>query len=169
MRKWIVKNFVFGTWAKIGNVKFHILRMHRVIIPLLTVTGLTMLTDLNYLTFQWFDIVLLTILLTSLWIGYNLFKISYFSLWPFKYEEMDDEQKYDYLRAIKEYDIPNPEIEGRFGPLNRQQMEEHYRLTQIHEARYKKRFAGITNLIPSVISLIIIVTWNLYIFPHFNF
>lgn len=169
IRKWIVRNFALGTWVKIGGVKFHTLRAPRVIVPIFVITGLTIVTDPNYPAIQWFDIVLLSILTISFWIGFNFFKISYFSLWPVKYEEMDDEQKHDYLRAIAAFNIPNPEVEGRFGPLNLEQMEEFYNLTQLQEVRYKKRFAGLKNLIPLVLSLITIVIWYLYIFPHFNF
>ena len=167
IRKWIVRNFVLGTWVKIGKVKFHTLRAPRVIVPIFVVTGLTIVTDPNYPAIQWFDIVLLTILLTSLWIGFNLFKISYFSLWPAKIEEMDNEQKHDYLRAIKMGVLPNYEYDGKFAPLTAIQEGELTMLREELEEKYSSTFGGLKNLIPLGISLLIIAVWYFFIAPHF--
>lgn len=169
IRKWIVRNFALGTWVKIGNVKFHTLRAPRVIVPIFVVTGLVIITDPNYPAIQWFDIVLLGILTVALWFGFNLFKISYFSLWPVAYEELDDEQKQDFLRAIQGGKVKNPEQENKYGFLVGWQIEEFHRLTLIQEERYSGKVAGLKNLIPLGISLALIAVWYFYIFPHFNF
>lgn len=168
IRKWIVRNFVLGTWVKIGKVKFHTLRAPRVIVPIFVVTGLTIITDPNYPAIQWFDIVLLTILLTSLWIGFNFSKLSYFSLWPANIDEMDDEQKHDYLRAIKGGFLPNYEYEEkRYAPLSAIQEGELTMLTEELERKYSKTFGGLKSLIPLALSILLIVVWYLFIAPHF--
>ena len=168
IRKWIVRNFVLGTWVKLFNVKFHTLRAPRVIVPVFVTTGLVIVTDPYYPAFQWFDIVLMGLLAICIWLGFNFFSWSYFSLWPVTYEEMDDEQKHDFLRAIQGGNVKNPEQENKYGFLIGWQIEEFHRLTQEQEKRYAGRFAGLKNLIPTGISLAVIVLWYLFIFPHFN-
>ena len=98
MRKLLVKHFVFGTWMILFGKQLHMLRAARILFPAFCITG-SVITfyDPTSWTLEWFDIVLLIILALLVWIGFGFFNWGYFRLFPFTYDELDYEQKYDYL------------------------------------------------------------------------
>lgn len=45
---------------------------------------------------MWLHYTYLGYLMLLWWIGFNFFNIGYFTLFPIKWEELDEEQKYQY-------------------------------------------------------------------------
>lgn len=163
MRKWLVRNFVLGTYVKVFGVKFHTLRAPRVLFPMF-VFGAMFIMGSNPADFgfEWYHTFIYFIWALGIWLGFNFFTWSYFSLKPPTYEEMDDEQKYDFLRAINLGVVTNPEQGDKYGYLTEEQLDEFKRLKEIHEEKYKDRFAGLISLYPVTISILSIISWYIW-------
>lgn len=157
-----------GTWITLFGKTFHTLRAPRVLFPLFVVVGVIITTDPLYPKFQWWDWISMLILSLGIWFGFTFFSWSYFKLFPVKYQELDDEQKHDFLRGIAAGVIKNPEQDNKYGFLTPGQRVNFTRLTYYVENKYKGRFAGLKNLIPLTASILLVVVWYLLIFPYFN-
>jgi len=179
IRKWIVRNFVLGTWIKAFGKTWHTLRAPRVLFPLFVFVGMFITMDPNYPILQWYDFILLGLLAVGVWIGFNFFSWSYFGLYPVKYEEMDDEQKHDFLRAVKSGDLTNSVYKRIIdengmtvyefaGGLTKEQEKELKRLTILLEQQYKSKWSGLKSLIPVGITILSVIIWYNFIFPYFN-
>ena len=91
IRLFIVHQFALGYEIRIFGKRFRSLRASRIIAPLFLLSGIVLATDKNPDVLQWYDIVLLSLTGLSLFFGFV-----YFQIWPAKYEELDDYQKYQY-------------------------------------------------------------------------
>lgn len=169
IRKWIVKNFVLGTFVTVFGRTLHTLRAPRVIFPLFALTGIVMSADW---AIQWYDAILLGLIALSFWIGFPMFKWSYFRLFPIEYDELDDMQKYDWIRAQKSGSLTgqdyirhdNKDGSVSFDPILdylTEEQESHWvswRVKMLRE-HYNKRFAGLSNLIPLGVSILAVIIW----------
>lgn len=171
MRKWLVRNFVLGTWVKAFGKTWHTLRAPRVIVPVFVTLGMVIITDPAYPAFQWWDAVILGVFAVMFDLGFSFFPFSYFKLNPVKYEELDDEQKLDWLRAIEsgqlttaKYDVLGNHLNG----LTPEQQVEKRILVKLMESKYKDPIASLKNAAGLIYALILIVIWYNWIFPAFN-
>lgn len=162
MRKILVKHFALGTWITIFGVTFHTLRAPRILFPLTVLTGLFIggINPYDY-TLGILDYLALANLLLFYWIGGGWFRINYFRLYPVKMEELDWEQKYDYLRGIEAgQNLINPE-NGLYGPfsLTDEQKKLYIRLGTRIAKIHNKRFHNVKSLLGLVISLLAIILY----------
>ena len=162
MRKFLIRNFVLGTWIKIGKIKVHMLRAPRVLLPLIVAIALFIMgndpTDYSLSVLDW---ALVVFWLVVAEFGFSFFPFSYFKLNPVKYEEFDNwEQKLDFLRAVGDLKAYNPAHgDKKYGPLTNAQKEEMSKLVKIAEEATDKTFYGLSNLIPLAVSVLAIVIW----------
>lgn len=164
IRKWIVRNFELGTWVKAFGKSWVTLRAPRVIVPVFVFSALFIMgTDPTDYTIHWWGYILLGLILLSFWLGFNFFNIGYFGLFPYTYDELDDEQKHLFLSGIRVGKIKNPEQGDKYGGLVEWQLDEFKRLTAIQEEKYKGSFAGLSNLIPLAVSLLGVVIWYIWV------
>ena len=164
IRNWLVRNFVLGTWIKVFGKKMHTLRAPRVLWPMFIFGALIIMgtEPWNY-SFEWWNSIIYFIWAVGIWLGFDFFSWSYFKLHTVKYKELDDEQKYDFLRAIKLGVVKNPEQDNKYGFLFGWQLEEHKRLENLHNEKYKGKFAGLKNLIPLGTTILGILIWYIFI------
>ncbi len=155
IRKILVKHFAFGTWFKIFGTQFRMLRAPRILFPAFAIVGSVIVFDKNYPTLQWYDILLLFILLILVWIGFGFFKWSYFKLYPVKYEELDMEQEYDWLDMKRQGVM---KIDGKY---NRElTSKEQFRfdvITNIFKDKFKGNFVQLYNLYGLILAIAVIV------------
>jgi hypothetical protein len=91
MRKWLVKNFVLDYQHKMFGKTWNAPRASRIIFPLFVITGF-----LNARNLDWPEPTLL------IWVMYLLcavalyFGFVHFKIFPVKWEELDDFQKFQY-------------------------------------------------------------------------
>lgn len=168
MREFLVKQFVLATYVKLFGKTFTFLRASRILFPMFTIIGMIIVTDPAYPALQWWDFLLLTVLTAAVWVGFGFWNWGYFRLFPFKYEELDDEQKQNYLDGIKQGKLKNPEQDYHFGYLVGWQITEFERLTELQKQKYSGKFAGLTNLIPLGVTLVLVALWYHVVFPYFN-
>lgn len=166
IRKWIVRNFELGTWVRLFGKNWHTLRAPRVIVPVFVFSALLIMrNEPTNFTIYWWGYILLGLMALVFWLGFNFFNIGYFGLFPYTYDELDDEQKQDFLRGIAGGKIPNPEQDNKIGFLVGWQIEEFERLTKLMEERYKGSFGGLKKLIPLGVSLLGVIIWYIFIAP----
>lgn len=96
LRKLIVRQFALSCIFKIGDKYFTMLRAPRIIFPtMLLFITFELLFKIDS-TIQWWEYIFFILMLIEFWIGFDWFGIGYFSLWPIKFEELDNFQKYCY-------------------------------------------------------------------------
>ncbi len=91
MRKFLVRNFVLDYTFNFFGVRYNAPRASRIIFPLFLITGLFVAMNPDWPTptpLIWF---LYFLVFTSLFFGFVYFKI-----FPVKWEELDEFQKYQY-------------------------------------------------------------------------
>jgi hypothetical protein len=91
MRKWLVKNFVLDYFFTLFGTTFNAPRASRIIFPTFVITGLLVSTNPDWPTptpLIWIMYFLCTVVL--------FFGFIYFKLYPAKWEELDELQKYQY-------------------------------------------------------------------------
>ena len=166
MRAFLIRNFVLGTWIKFGGIKVHTLRAPRVLVPLFVAMALFVMgtTPMIY-TLGVLDIIAVVIWLVIADFGFSFFPFSYFKLKPVKYDEFKSwEQKLDFLRAVKDLKVYNPERgEKVYGPLTERQMIEMKELVAIAEEKTKRKTYGLKNLLPLAASLLAIIIWYILV------
>lgn len=91
IRLFIVHQFALGYEIRIGKLRMRTVRASRIIAPLFLITGIVLATDKNPDMLQWYDIILLSLTGLSLFFGFV-----YFHIWPVKFEELDDYQKFQF-------------------------------------------------------------------------
>jgi len=96
---YLIKIFGIGPW-RTG------LRCTRIIFPLVAITGYFWVTSPDYPNPTALAIVLFILMCISLFIGFI-----YFRIWPVKWEELDDFQKYQYGYIKEEKLTPEQYIE----------------------------------------------------------
>ena len=168
MRKWLVRNFVLGTWVKAFGKTWHTLRAPRVTVPVLVATALVIITDPLYPAIQWYDIVLLALLAACFELGFSFFPFSYFKLNPVSYEELDDEQKLDWLRAHESGQLTTAKYNKagvHLNGLTPDQMKEKERLVKVMESKYNDPMESLKNVLPLLVSLGVIILWYIFIAP----
>jgi hypothetical protein len=90
IRKFIVREFALGVFVKIFGIKIRMLRAPRIIFP--TFISL-MICEANYLPYYVVTFFLILFMLEA-WIGFSWFGVGYFDIWPVKWDELDEYQKY---------------------------------------------------------------------------
>jgi hypothetical protein len=91
MRKWLVKNFVLDYQHKLFGKMWNAPRASRIIFPLFVITGFLTARNLDWpepTPLIWFMYLLCAI---SLYFGFV-----HFQIFPVKWEELDEFQKYQY-------------------------------------------------------------------------
>lgn len=91
MRKLLVKHFVLDYMCNLFGWRFNAPRASRIIMPLMIITGWFSVTNPNWPTPTLFVWILYVLLFLSLFFGFI-----YFRIYPAKWEELDDLQKYQY-------------------------------------------------------------------------
>jgi len=168
IRKFLVQQFVLATYIKLFGKTFTFLRASRILFPMFAFIGMIIVTYPSYPLLQWWDFALLGILLIAVWIGFGFWNWGYFRLFPFEYDELDDEQKQNYLDGISQGKLKNPEQDYKFGFLVGWQIPAFDKLTKMMKEKYSVSFAGLSNLLPLAITLVSILIWYHFIFPFFN-
>lgn len=171
MREWLIRNFVLGTWVRAFGRNWHTLRAPRIIVPVFVTLGLVIITDPAYPAFQWWDVLIMIVFAIMFDLGFTFFRFSYFAKYPVRYEELNDEQKLDWLRAIQsgelttaKFDIAGNHLNG----LTPDQIKEKARLAAIVEAKYKNPIASLKNVIGLIYAIVLTIVWYNWIFPAFN-
>jgi hypothetical protein len=91
MRKWLVKNFVLDYMITLFGETYNAPRASRIIFPIFIITGILVATNPNWpnpTILIWFMYFVTAI---SLFFGFI-----YFRLYPVKWEELDEFQKFQY-------------------------------------------------------------------------
>lgn len=96
MRKFIVKHFALNYTTKIFGIQLTALRCTRIMFPYFFIMGLVISLDPDYPKFQWWDILLVIGWVILMWLSQLIPKVSYFDLYPLKWHELDDDQKWQY-------------------------------------------------------------------------
>jgi hypothetical protein len=159
MRKFLIRNFVLGTWVVFAGVRFHTLRAPRILFPSLVAVALIVMGSDPYdYTLYWYDWALVVSWLVMADFGFSFFPFSYFKRRPVKIYELDREQRYDYLRAIYLGEVPNYVVGApRFG-LTDEQFEELRILKTYIDSKYRGKW-HLKNLIPLALSIIAIIIY----------
>lgn len=110
LRKFIVKNFAFGYTIRIGELNISSLRCTRIMLPTFIITTLV-IKEITPTTYDFYDYFLMLLSLIEIWIGFSCFGFDYFSLFPVKWNELDDEQKIQYGNINFEKLMLNEQIE----------------------------------------------------------
>ena len=93
MRKFIVKNFVLYKNFTLFGKTFNMLRASRIMFPSFLIGAILSVVFFHLL---WVKVLILLYLSFLVWIGFDLYGIGYFKLFPVKWGELDDEQKYQW-------------------------------------------------------------------------
>lgn len=91
LRKFIVKHFVLDYMINIFGTYFNAPRASRIIYPLMIITGWFAVTNPDWPNPTLIIWILYGLLATALFLGFV-----YFRIFPVKWEELDDLQKYQY-------------------------------------------------------------------------
>lgn len=91
MRKLLVKHFVLDYMGNIFGWKFNAPRASRIIYPLMVIAGYFSVTNPNWPTPTHLVWMLYILLALALFFGFI-----YFRIWPAKWEELDEMQKFQY-------------------------------------------------------------------------
>jgi hypothetical protein len=93
MRKFIIKYYSGHYTCNIFKIKITALKCTRIMFPYFVIMGIISCippTDI----LNWYDILLLIGFIFQVWLTFPLFGIGYFELYPTKWEEMDDYNKF---------------------------------------------------------------------------
>ena len=93
MRKFIINNFAGIYVGHIFGKRFTALKATRIIYPYILVWGICKTfqqLQWGITFFVWWDILFTIPLLFMIWFSFSWFGLSYFELYPLKYEEMDE-------------------------------------------------------------------------------
>jgi hypothetical protein len=91
IRQFLVRNFVLDYTFKLFGVQRNAPRASRIIYPLMAITGYFSATNPDYPTPTLLIWVLYALLATALFFGFI-----YFRIYPAKWEELDEIQKFQY-------------------------------------------------------------------------
>lgn len=101
LRKFIIKNYSGYYRFKIFNKYWFALKCTRIMFPYFVIMGIIFSIPPAY-TFQWYEYIILGGFIIQLWITFSWFGIGYFQLFPTKWKEMDDFNKYLYVNHFPE-------------------------------------------------------------------
>jgi hypothetical protein len=98
MRKIIVRLCALSYFFRIGKRTLAFLRISPLIVLTMLSFIILQLCDSGPQDMDWWDWIPTSLFLVLIWIGFSWFGLGYFQLWPVKWEELDDMQKYQYYQ-----------------------------------------------------------------------
>lgn len=96
IRKFLVRNYVLDYKGNFFGWKYNAPRASKILYPQMVITGYIVVTNINWPTPTLLIWILYGLLALSFWFGFPWFGLGYFSLFPPKWEELDDFQKFQY-------------------------------------------------------------------------
>ncbi|MFW6225716.1 MAG: hypothetical protein ACOC3V_01995 [bacterium] len=107
LRKFIVRNFVLYKNFKLFGKTYNMLRASRIMFPSFLAGSILSIIFFHLILVK---LLILVYLSTLVWVGFDLKGVGYFKLYPVKWEELDDEQKYQW-GMINQLDLSSEQFQ----------------------------------------------------------
>ena len=158
MKQWLLHNFELSTAIRIFGKPWSFRRAGRVLWPMFVLGSLVIMdTEPTDWALTTKDYIVLVV-----WAAGFYFGFLHYWIFGYKYENLDWEQQFYYLKGISLGKIKNPETGGYEG-LTKGQIIELVFLTNSINQKYSKRYAGWKNLIYALGPVVITVIWYIII------